>query len=254
MMDTHISTVILAGGFGVRTNHILQDTPKALIQTADGATILSHIISDLKENGLNDVTIVTNGRFYPAISTHVHDQMRRSDIAVLNDGRGTPEDRLGALGDLLFTLDSRQTESWKESVLVLPSDTAYWESFSIGEFMEFAALHPDEFVTIVYDIHDVEKIKKKLGCAVVDDHNRIVEFTEKPEQPNSTMTILPIYVFRPRHIQLLRDFARQKGDLNSPSNIIPFLMKQDEPVLAYVSGNRVVDANGPEEIQQARQY
>jgi len=249
-METSI--IILAGGFGERTNKVLGDTPKLLIKTADGRTILDHILQDLGENNLG-ATIVTNGYFYAQIAEYVNENYPQSSINTINDQRMTPGERLGALGDLLFAVDTKKVKT-DGDILVLPSDTAYWESFSVKDFSDFASLYPDSFVTVVYDVKDPEKIKRNLGCVTLDKENRIIEFEEKPENPKSTLAIVAIYLFRPEHVKLLREFKESGGDLNSPSNIIPFLMDKEIKISAFLSKGKVIDANGPKEISEAASY
>jgi Nucleoside-diphosphate-sugar pyrophosphorylase involved in lipopolysaccharide biosynthesis/translation initiation factor 2B, gamma/epsilon subunits (eIF-2Bgamma/eIF-2Bepsilon) len=245
------STIILAGGFGERTKGLLGDTPKLLIKTADGQTILDHILQDLSDNKPG-ATVVTNGYFYTPIAKYVSENYPQGSVDTINDQRMTPGERLGALGDLLFAID--KGEKADGDILVLPSDTAYWESFSIKDFLGFASLHTDSFVTVVYDVKDPEKIRRNLGCVVLDDKNRVTEFEEKPENPKSTLAIVAIYLFRPEHIKLLREFKESGGDLNSPSNIIPFLMERGVKISGFLSKGRVVDANGPKEISEAASY
>jgi glucose-1-phosphate thymidylyltransferase len=231
----------------------LGNTPKLLIKTADGQTILDHILRDLNENKPEPTTIVTNGLFYNSVSEYTRASYSEEICNVINDQKMIPEERLGALGDLLFAVDAKKIRS-DGDILVLPSDTAYWESFSVKDFSDFAQLHPDSFVTVVYDVGDREKIKRNLGCVTLDKANRIIEFEEKPEKPKSTLAIVAIYLFRPEHIKLLREFKESGGNLNSPSNIIPFLMDRGVKISGFLSKGKVVDANGPDEISEAASY
>jgi glucose-1-phosphate thymidylyltransferase len=245
------SAIILAGGFGERTNGVLKNTPKLLIKTADGQTIFDHVFQDLNKNGL-DTSIVTNGLFYNAIAEYAHLNYPKKSLKIINDGKILPVERLGALGDLLFAIDGKSGDGGE--ILVLPSDTAYWESFLIKNFLDFAKLHSDSFVTVAYDVKDLEKIRGNLGCVTLDKANRVVEFEEKPENPKSTLAIVAIYLFRPEHIKLLREFKESGGNLNSPSNIIPFLMDRGVKISAFLSKGKVVDANGPKEVSEAVAY
>ncbi len=240
--------VILAGGFGERTMGTLGEIPKLLIKTADGKTILGHVIQDLESAGLR-TAIVTNDIFYDKINKFVPE-----DVSLINDKRRKPEERLGALGDLLLFTDSAREGKNDEDVLVLPSDTAYWESFSIKDFLAFAKNRPDSFVTVAYDTGDKGKIKGNLGCVELDGNFQVISFEEKPEEPKSTLAIIAIYLFRPEHIKLLREFRGKGGDLNSPSNIIPFLMKEGIKISVFLSKGKVIDANGPQEISEVSSY
>jgi glucose-1-phosphate thymidylyltransferase len=244
-------TIVLAGGFGVRTNGVLGDTPKLLAKVANG-TILDHILKDLNKTGLK-LLIATNGLFYDSINGFVNKNYPNKDLKIINNHKKVPEDRLGALGDLLNAIDSEEIMDDK-NILVLPSDTAYWESFSIKDFLDFADLHTDSFITVIYDLGDREKIKNNLGCVTLDEKNCVLEFEEKPENPKTTLAIVAMYFFRPEHINLLREFKKTGGNLNSPSNIIPFLMKRGIKISAFLSKGKVIDANNAEQISEIIGY
>jgi len=249
-----MNAIILAAGFGERTKNVLCDMPKALIRVADGRTILDHVIADLNDTGISSITIVTNARFYTILSDYVHKTYRRKNIMVVNDGSHTPEQRLGALGDLLFALGTNPPVNPGEPVLVLPSDTAYWNAFSLADFLGFSRAHPDGFITAVYDAGDKGKIRGHLGCVLMDSEGRITDFEEKPDNPRSTLAIVALYIFGPEHRKLLEKFKDTGGDLNSPSNIIPFFMRHDIKIFGYAAKGNIVDANQPDDIQKANEY
>jgi len=55
--------------------------------------------------------------------------------------------RLGALGDLLFAINEEKKAGG--DILVLPATRAYWESFSMKDFLTLPRC-TGQFVTVVY--------------------------------------------------------------------------------------------------------
>lgn len=93
-----------------------------------------------------------------------------------------------------------------------------------------------------------------MGCVTLGENSEIIEFEEKPEEPKSTLAIVAMYLFRPEHVKLLQEFKKEGGNLDSPSNIIPYLMKKGTKISAYLSKGKVVDANSLEQISEAKKY
>jgi len=254
-----IFPVILAGGFGVRTQGILEGKPKALIKSSDGKTLLEHLLCDLEKSGFESALIVSNHKFYDKFLDHLK-ELGEKDLKIsttlINNGVDDPEKRLGALGDFLFGVESPNLESWNGSFLVLSSDYAYWKAFKIGDFIEFAnkAENRDCFLTVVRDTGDPAVIKGRFGCPEVDENGLIISFEEKPENPKGTLAILAFYLFRPIHVNSLKEFKGEGGNLDSPSNIIPYFLKKGVRASVFIVGNEAVDAGTPQEIDKARNY
>jgi len=244
--------IILAAGFGKRTQGVLNHLPKTLIVTRDGKTILDHLLIDLINNHQTETIIITNDCYWQLIKDHVNRHYPDAKISILNNGKSKIEEKLGALGDLSFALD--HDESSAESYLVLPSDTTYWRSFSLESFITFVEAHQNDFVTIVRDVCDPLIIKGRFGCAVLNTNNKIVDFIEKPALPPSTFAAVPLYVYRKKHLEILKRYIRTGGNLDSPGSIISYLTKNKITVSAYIVNDKIVDSGTPEDIEKAKEY
>ena len=246
----NLSSVILAGGFGVRTKNVLGDIPKALIKTSSGETLIDHLLNDLEKAGVKGNHVVSNSKYYPQISK----QIEKRGVSIAEDGAKEPSERLGALGDLLLAIN--KFGLGKESLLVLSSDYAYWESFSLSDFIKFSEEEKSRgcFLTIAWDTGDRSLVNGKFGCPFLDEDGFVISFEEKPQDPKSSLAILAFYLYRPEQIKFLEEFKDQGGNMDSPSNIIPFLMKSGVKIRTFVVNKEVVDAGTPEEIEKAKKY
>jgi glucose-1-phosphate thymidylyltransferase len=250
----NVIPIILAGGFGKRTEGVLNHLPKTLIVTSDGKTILDHLIEDLKQNGLlKNISIVTNGKYYGVIANHIKKIYPTFNIQIINNWTQTAEDKLGALGDLMFTL--KKIKNKTGPFLVLSSDTNYWKSFSIKNFLDFFDKNKNgSFVTVVRDVKDPKIIKNRFGCAVLNSKNEFVEFIEKPSDPPSTYASIPFYIYEKEHIALLKKYAESGNNLDSPGNVLSYFLKNKIKIKAFVVKSDIIDAGTPEDIERARKY
>lgn len=258
-MDTErIYPLILGGGFGVRTQNVIEG-PKALITTSDGKSLLEHLLFDLQESKFESAAIVSNGKFHGHFSNHLKDLQEKGlnlQVNLINDGAYDPEKRLGALGDILFAINTGELKDRQGSLLILSSDYAYWQAFKIADFVDFAQKpeNQDCLLTIVRDTRDRAEIKGRFGCPEVDENGLVTSFEEKPENPKTTLAVLAFYFFRPEHIKLLKKYQNEGGKMDSPSFIIPYLLENKAKVRVFVVGNNVIDAGTPAEITRAQGY
>jgi len=247
-----ITPIILAAGFGRRTRGILNNIPKALIKTLGGKTILDHLIEDLTVNcRLKNIYIVTNGKYYQQITHHIK-QYSEVKIQVINDGINIPEERMGALKDLLFAY--KKIPYTSETYLVLPSDYAYWQAFSLRDFINFSKKNSNYFCIVAYDVKKKNIIKNRLSCMIIDQSFQVKKFIEKPENPPNTLAGSPFYIYRNRHMKLLENFINEGNLGDSPGLFIPYLLKKKEKVKAVIVQNNLIDAGTPSDIKKVKKY
>lgn len=246
--------VVVAGGFGTRTKDATNGLPKALIEV-DGRALIDYLLEDLEGVGFGRVVLVSNALHFKNIEKHLDSSSHGVEVKLLNDGAESSEERLGALGDLLFAVDEGEDEKEKKAWLVSASDYAYWKSFGIGDILEFAERHPESFIVVGREVEDRSEIVGRFGCLELDedDETHVVGFEEKPEEPKSNCAVVAFYVYRRNDIETLREYKDTGGDLDSPSNIIPDLIERGEVRMLKVPNN-LVDAGTPAEIERARNY
>jgi glucose-1-phosphate thymidylyltransferase len=139
-------------------------------------------------------------------------------LKIIDNQTDHPDNRLGAIGDLVLGLDLL---GWEDDVLILPSDTLV--SLSLDQLLHFYE-ERQGFTNVVFDTKDPSVIAGQLGCAKLAG-DRLVEFVEKPAQPASTLTSVPVYLYPQADLALLREYELHPGNnLDSPGAIIPWLI------------------------------
>lgn len=248
-----MKAIILAGGFGERTKGILNGLPKTLVKTGDGRTILDHTLDDLQNiTDIKDIAIVTNASYFDHIYSHINSFHKKRSIKVLSNGQADPQKRLGALGDLLFAYN--EIKSSDDSCLVLPSDNAYWNSFSLKSFINSAKSNPKDFFIIARKVTSPGIIKNRFGCVVLNGKNEVVNFVEKPEIPPSLYAATPFYIYQKEHFELLKNYRQEGGNLDSPGRFIPYLITQGKIIKAMITGDNIIDAGTPRDIEITSKY
>ena len=106
-----MDAIILAAGYATRLYPLTENTPKPLLNVA-GKPIIEHIIKKLAAiNEIDKIYIVTNNKFEQHFKNWLDDFDAQKPIEIINDGTKSNEDRLGALGDVHYAINSKNLEN-----------------------------------------------------------------------------------------------------------------------------------------------
>ena len=200
-----MKVILLAAGYGTRLYPLTKDTPKALLKVND-VTLLDRILNHLPY----DCVLVTNNKFYNVFNSH------STKYDVINDGTMSNEDRLGAVGDIVYTLT---TKNIQEDVLIVNTDNMF--GFKLQDFIDFAQ-QQDCSVAACKDMADVNIVKNRFGV-VVCNNDKIIEFQEKPDNPKSTLASVGLYYIKQKDLQHIHECAKMSAD--NTGDMIKYLVK-----------------------------
>lgn len=248
-MQPNYKTLILAAGFGTRLKKLGKDTAKGLFTNSQGLCITDLLITNLVQlEAVEEIALVSNGHFFNDYQTHIQTNWPNIQIEVLNDRAQQPENRLGSLGDLAFSLD--QLNWWDQTVMVLPSDRT--PGNILPQLIKTAQANPNKFIAC-FSEDEKENIKNRYGCAQLNNRLEVISFKEKPAVPKGNYRALPFYVFNPQSLALLKSYQQSGGNMDSPGNIIPWLIEQGLPVGACIITESSMDIGSLEELQSFQQ-
>jgi glucose-1-phosphate adenylyltransferase len=76
---------------------------------------------------------------------------------------------------------------------------------------------------------------KRFGIMTCDEEGRVVDFTEKPQEPKSTLASMGIYVFTWSKLKqyLIENENANTGSKDFGKDIIPAMLRDDERLFAY---------------------
>ena len=231
--------VILAAGYATRLRPLTDDVPKHLLPVG-GRPMLDWILDKVREvEAVDAVHVVTNSRF----ASDFERWAAGKDVAVHDDGTRTNDDRLGAVGDLRFTIEHARLE---DDLLVVAGDNLF--DFALDGFERFWRAR-DGSAVAVYDCGDLE-LATHFGIVELDGDSRIVDFVEKPSEPRSTLAATATYLLARGHAALVEDYL---GQDHSPDNIGSFVgwLARQEPVYGYRFEGRWYDVGNRAQLLEA---
>lgn len=218
-----MKAIILAGGYATRLRPLTDDLSKCLLPIA-GRPIVDWILDRIEEVAEVDaVHIVTNSRFAEDFRRW---SASKPDVTVHDDGTSSNDDRLGAIGDVSFTLDQAQID---DDVLVIAGDNLF--DFDLNDYVGFWRAKGVASAVAVHDVGDL-RLASQYGIVAVDEDDRIVDFVEKPADPPSTLAATATYIYHREHVPLV---AQYLGEGHAPDQSGSFFawLRSREPVYAY---------------------
>lgn len=215
--------LILAAGYATRLYPLTLHQPKPLLRIA-GRPILEHILDRVRAlEGPPECLIVTNHRFAETFRAWA-EQYRASRpglaLKIVDDGSVSEADRLGAIGDLAFVVE---TERISEDLLVIAGDNLF--DAPLGPFVAYGRKLGKPVVG-VYDVGDLEAIRRYNNIRL-DAEGRIIFFEEKPQKPEGTLTAIALYYFPRDTWDWLRRYLADGESRDQPGRFIEWLCRRE---------------------------
>lgn len=172
--------LLLAGGLGTRLRPLTDTVPKCLVPIA-GKPLVDYWFDALERAGVLDVLINTH-HLREAVRAHLEAVAKVRPLRLAE----TYEPVL--LGSAGTVHANRAYADDADEILIIYADNL--SSVDLGQVLTFHRSHPDPMTMLLFHT----PYPKQCGIAELDASGRIVEFTEKPEQPKSDLANAGLYV------------------------------------------------------------
>jgi glucose-1-phosphate thymidylyltransferase len=232
--------VVLAAGYATRLYPLTLDQPKPLLEVA-GRPLLDHLLDRvLAIGGIDETIVVTNAKFAPAFADWARD---RADVTVVNDGTTSESDRLGAIGDIGFVLDTRELD---DDLVVVAGDNLFGSDITDFGRRAREVAAP---VLAVYDIGDSGEMPK-YNQVQTDADGRITFFEEKPENAMTTLAGIALYYYPRATLQLISTYLAEGNNPDQPGRLIQWLYTRI-PVYTWLVPGAWYDIGSHESLAEA---
>lgn len=211
--------IILGAGYATRLYPLTLNQPKPLLAVA-GKPMIEHVLDNLAPiSDIDHVYVVTNAKFAEHFQRWADDYRGRRDgldFTIVNDNSTDDSNKLGAIGDLHLVLTRERIE---DDIVVVAGDNLF--SDSLGAFGQFCR-EKNAPVLAVYDVGDIEEIKK-YNAIEVDEDGRITFFEEKPKEPKSTLTGIALYYYPKSALPLIREYIAEGNNPDQPGRLVQWM-------------------------------
>ena len=244
-----MKTIILAAGYATRLYPLTSYIPKTLLPIA-GKPILDYTLEKITQcKEIDHIYIITNDRFVNQFQRWHSDFIRHKSsfstptVEILNDQTRSNADRLGSIGDMWFAIESKQLN---DDLLVICSDKLF--EFSLNDFLAFFK-RKGTTVNLCFDTGDIEQIRNKHGCVIINEKERIAEFQEKPKNPGSTIQSIAFYIFTREVIPLIKQYLTEGNNKDAPGFLLQWLCRR-VPVYAFLFKEECYDIGTTESYRE----
>ncbi|MFA1610397.1 sugar phosphate nucleotidyltransferase [Halobellus rubicundus] len=236
-----MKAVVLAGGYATRMWPITKDRPKMLLPIGDG-TVIDIIFEELEaDDRIDEVFVSTNeafaGDFEAFLADSPYDKPTVSVEETVEE-----DEKFGVVGALEQLIDR---EGVDDDLVVIAGDNLL--SFQVSEFVDFFESKGTPCLA-AYDVGSKERAKS-YGLVQLDG-DRVVDFQEKPDDPQSTLVSIACYAFP---AETLPDFETYLANGNNPDEPGWFMKwLQDRGVVnAFTFDGAWFDIGTPESYLEA---
>ncbi len=241
-----MKVIILAAGYGTRLYPLTKNIPKPLLPIADKPLLNFTIENAQKIEDVDKIFVISNSKFYRNFKDWLGLQKFNKSVEILNDGSTSNDNRLGAIKDLQWCIETKKIE---DSVLVLGGDNLY--TFDMQDFVSFYKTYKKNVVAVT-DLKDISKARN-FGVVEYDDSFRITSFIEKSVYTKTSVVAICAYIFTPDIKYVLKDYASGKNNLDAPGYFVEWLYRRYE-VFAYNFNTPWFDIGDIDSYKSAKEY
>ncbi|NUB91603.1 NDP-sugar synthase [Haloterrigena sp. SYSU A121-1] len=236
-----MKAVVLAGGYATRMWPITKHRPKMFLPIGD-STVIDRIFAELEaDDRIDEVFVSTNERFAPDFEAHLADsEFEKPRLSV--EDTTEEDDKFGVVGALAQLIDRENVD---DDLLVIAGDNLI--SFDVADFVDYFEDHGAPTLA-AYDVGSREKAKS-YGLVELEDE-RVVDFQEKPDDPNSTLVSIACYAFPQDSLSLFPTYLEEGNNPDEPGWFIQWLQNR-EATYAYTFDGAWFDIGTPESYLDA---
>ena len=236
-----MKAVVLAGGYATRMWPITKDRPKMFLPVGEG-TVIDIIFEDLEADPrVDEVFVSTNERFAGEFESFIDDSPYEKPTLSVEE-TVEEDEKFGVVGALAQLIDREEVD---DDLIVVAGDNLL--SFDVGEFVDFF----EEAGTPCLAAYDVGSKERAKSYGLVQlDGDRVTQFEEKPDDPNSTLVSIACYAFTADTVGLLEAYLAEDNNPDEPGWFIQWLQSRED-TYAFTFDGAWFDIGTPESYLEA---
>ncbi len=216
-----MKNIVIAAGYATRLGELTKNFPKPLLKIGE-STILGRMLDDIDRiPEIDEHIIVTNHKFAPIFEQWASDNFYEKPITIVDDGTETNDTRLGAVCDLLFTMDQLNID---DDMLVVAADNLLF--FSFQEFVDFAKEKGTSCI-MCHEQPSIEKLQR-TGVVELDESQKVLGMEEKPQEPKSHWAVPPFYIYKQKDLELIRHSVENGCGKDAPGNLAHYMVEHTD--------------------------
>jgi len=229
--------MLLAGGQGSRLYALTQSMAKPAVYFGGKYRIIDFPLSNCINSGIDTVGVLT--QYQPLELNEYLGNGQPWDLDRMYGGvhvlppyqKATGSDWYKGTANAIYQNINFIERYDPEYVLILSGDHIYKMDYA-----KMLEAHKEKGADITIAVLDVPKEEaSRFGIMTCDETGRIVKFTEKPKNPDSTLASMGIYIFTWEKLKkyLIEDEANSESENDFGKNIITSMLADQQKLYAY---------------------
>jgi glucose-1-phosphate thymidylyltransferase len=232
--------IVLAAGYATRLRPLTETIAKPLLPVG-GRPMIDRILDKVDElDDVEGIHVVTNSYYASSFA----DWAGGRGVDVHDDGTSTNEDRLGAIGDIRFTIDEAGID---DDLLVIAGDNLF--DYSLRDYVSFWRSKGAASALAVLDVGSLE-LARQYGVVDLDADDHVVGLVEKPAEPASTLAATATYLVHRTHVPLVGRYLDEGNPPDPPGSFFVWLYER-EPLYGYRFSGTWLDIGDKSQLLEA---
>ncbi len=237
--------IFLCAGYATRLFPLTENFPKALLKVG-GKAIIDYALEKINQiDEIDEIYLVTNAKYTPHFENWAKEKNNVKPITVFNDGTTNNDDRLGAIGDIEFTIEQAKID---DDIFVMATDNLF--DFSLKDFADFYKTKNSPCVCVRQE-NDINLLKR-VGVAKLDQDMKIIDFEEKPAEPKSNCAVYAEYIYPKNILPEIKKYLEEGNSCDAPGNLVAYLCKR-VPTYAYIFEGECYDVGTHDALAQVNE-
>ncbi len=247
--------MVLAGGKGERLSPLTSKRPKPGVAFGGKYKIVDFVLSNLFNSGIKKVYILTQYRSY-SLMKHIRESWGKWTglgeffVAITPETSSDREEWFKGTADAIYHYLRFIEATDADYVAIFGGDHIY--RMDISQMIDYHRANKADITLAALEV-PVEEARR-FGVFSVDDDNRVTDFIEKPNSPetipgrDTCFASMGNYIFSTRKlIEILQEGKKLYEDLDFGKHVIPMMLQKKDRVFAYNFNDNLIPGMKPEE-------
>ncbi len=240
-----MKAIILAAGYATRLRPLTETRAKPLLPLA-GRPLIDYVCDKIDEvRDVDQLHVVTNARFADGFREWATGHRGRLAPQVHDDGTSTNETRLGAIGDIQFTVERGGLAG--DALLIVAGDNVF--DFSLADYAAFWRSKGDGSCIALYECPD-PCLVSQYSVVELGPNDRVISFVEKPPEPKSNLVGIATYLYKADHAALIPTYLKEGNSPDAPGSLVQWMHKR-VPVYGYRFSGEWIDIGDNTQLLEA---
>ena len=247
--------MVLAGGKGERLSPLTLRRAKPSVAFGGKYKIIDFVLSNLFNSGIKRVYILTQYRAF-SLNKHIRESWSKWTglgefyVGISPETRSESEEWFKGTADAILQYLRFVESADADYVAVFGGDHIY--KMDVTQMIDFHRSNRSDITIAALEV-PVEEASR-YGVFAVDEDDRVIGFTEKPQNPQripgreTCYASMGNYIFPTKKlIEVLLEGKKLHADLDFGKHVIPMMLEQGDRVFAYNFSDNVIPGMKAEE-------